>query len=94
MKFYFETEDSDECFNKKHFVDQLKESGEKQITVFEAVPDNINTEWMYCRAVGEVGLKTECGRYCEDYSPRNGKSGICKHQGKLHLAGEEVIIKI
>lgn len=46
----------------------------------------------YCRE--EVGyFEPECGTYCEDYKPRNGKNGICKSLGwSLYPTGRIFIV--
>ena len=95
MKYYFENEDAEGCFTKEHFIDEMKHNGLTEMEVMEAVPQKSNeTEYMWCNAIGEVGEKGNCGKMCENYLPRNGKSGICANQGRLFKAGEKVTLKL
>jgi len=31
-----------------------------------------------------------CGGLCDEYSPRNGRSGICKHHRKMRMGYREL----
>lgn len=82
-------------FPKSHLISGMKEYGLKKIHVFEAVRE-LNTDYFYCRASGEVGTKEEtvCGKSCRDYVPRNGKNGCCKHRGFCYVPGNELILNV
>lgn len=45
------------------------------------------TEFFWCTALQEVGLKGEgCGRQCDEYEPRNGKNGRCRFSAHCYEA--------
>lgn len=93
MKYYFETEDSEICYTKEHFVEVMKEESLTEIEVIEAKRTKDN-EYFWCTYFGEVGEKGYCGKACKEYTPRNGKSGNCKHNGSLYEKGEKTILKL
>lgn len=93
MKYYFETLDSEICYNKKGMDQIMKDRGVTTLTVFKA-NRIINDDAMYCKKYGEVGEKGHCGRDCEFYKPRNGISGNCVFTGTLYDQGEETVIKL
>jgi len=67
-KLYFETDDSKLCYPASYF--------DKGTEVFEAIP--IKPQGVFwCKELSFVGNEG-CGRECEFYTPRNGKSGMCK----------------
>jgi len=74
----------------------MREHGLIEISAAEAIPIKVDGMF-YCKIHG-VGDKSEqtCGaKWCSDYTLRNGKRGMCKHQGKLYEASEtETIIKL
>lgn len=52
--------------------------------------------YYYCSEFDHVAEKEDgvCGKSCKKYKPRNGKSGICKFQGKAweSIPGESFTI--
>ena len=50
-----------------------------EITLFEFERD-FDCEYMWCKKHKDYVDKddNECGKYCDKYKPRNGKSGRCK----------------
>ena len=92
-KYFFQNEDDEHCFTKNHFIELMKETGEKEMNVFVAKPLT-DDQYFFCKAVGECGERGHCGKECDDYEPRNGKSGCCKHFGKLYEAMEKTVIKV
>ena len=94
MKRYFETVDAKLCYPESYFQDEMRDNGLTEMTVLEAIPmKSSETDYMWCKENEAAGEKGECGRFCDAYEPRNGKSGMCKHQGRLNDFGEEVILK-
>ena len=95
-KLYFENNDYEFCFPEAYFQDLMKENWLYEIEVFEAEKYKIG-HIFWCKefqAIGETELD-QCGRECKLYSPRNGKSGACKHYSKtLYKPGEKVILKL
>ena len=96
MKLYFETLDSEHCFSLEDIKDKMRADNIKTQTVYRAEIDKTVPDFFWCGAMGEVGEKGNCGKQCEDYKPRNGKSGCCKHWGYLYNPNEnkELIINL
>ncbi|MCX6232719.1 MAG: hypothetical protein NTZ33_14370 [Bacteroidetes bacterium] len=96
-KMYFKNEDSEMAHPIKTLLEEAKEEGLTEITVCEAVIST-DKEYFFCRAAGEVCqinmYCVPCGKECEDYEPCNGKSGRCKHKGKIYDWGEEKTFKV
>lgn len=92
MKMYF-TDFSDNCWTLKSIKSEMMEYGINQIEANEAIPTKDN-DYFYCKEFGEVGEKRYCGKICDKYSPKNGKSGCCRHVGKLYDIGEKVTITL
>ena len=88
MKLYFETLDSERCYSLEDIKDRMRFDNIEAKTVYEAEIDRSVQDFFWCKAEGEVGEKGNCGKQCEDYKPRNGKSGCCKHWGHLYKTNE------
>lgn len=97
QKTYFSDFEEDFARTKAYLLDEMKERELVEITVSEAERD-LGSSYFYCWACGEVGEKGEsepvCGKNCDDYEPRNGKSGCCKHRGFCYIPGKEFILHI
>lgn len=82
-KKYFINEDDERCYTLssiRELVDEVTE-----VVVIEAEPE-YDTEHFFCSHFDEVGMKDEsCGTNCEGYSPRNGKSGRCRHSNNCYI---------
>jgi hypothetical protein len=95
-KYYFLYPDSEICHQREYFETWMRFAGLNEIEVFEAVPDKISgifwcKEQSFC-GDGSYGI---CGKMCKDYSPRNGKSGCCKHYTtRLYVHGNKVKITL
>lgn len=78
-KIYFQ-EDGEHGRLISWHLDYMRENGIPEMKVYEGEPE-YDTDHFYCKEYFEVGLKSEgsCGKICEGYAPRNGKSGRCKH---------------
>ncbi len=81
-KAYFREYDED-CYSIESHIAYMRENGIETMTVFEAAIER-DSGYFYCKHFFEVGEKGNCGRICEAYAPRNGKSGICKHTGHVY----------
>ncbi len=90
-KLYFRKDDAEICYPLSYWLDILKFEKLSELVLFEAKPTKDN-EYFFCRAVGEVGERGECGRHCEDYTPKNGKNGCCKYVGGLYEATDKTRI--
>mgnify|MGYP000968237924 FL=1 len=88
-KLYFLTADAELCYKGEYL---LEEAGVDELEVYSANPIK-DDSLFYCKEFESCGEKGECGKDCEGYEPRNGKSGCCKHLGQLYEHGDKVIIK-
>ena len=77
-KMYFEEGNWENCYPLDYFRDDLGDDG---VVLNEAVID-IGGDGAWCKVAGEAIERDDsgCGKDCDDYKPRNGKSGMCKHQ--------------
>ena len=94
IKLYFEDSDSEVCYPLDYFTDSM-DSSESEITLYEAIPDKI-PGCFWCKVQYFCGddSRDTCGKQCNDYKPRNGKSGCCKHYATtLYIHGEKVTLK-
>jgi len=83
-KYYYKDGDSEYCYPLEYHLEYMRENGIEKMDVFEAKMEN-DSEFFFCKEVMEVGEKNgTCGKMCEDYQPRNNKSGICKHYGYVY----------
>lgn len=82
-KLYFKN-DSECCYPLQYHYDYMKENGISEMVVFEAKRET-GTGYFFCQEFLEVGEVGEsCGKSCEQYAPRNGKNGRCKHSGYVY----------
>ena len=87
-KYYFQ-KDAEMCYTLQYHLDFMKENEIKEMEVFEAEIER-GTGFFYCREFMQIGEIGEgCGKSCDKYSPRNGKSGICKHSGNVYEQTEK-----
>lgn len=93
MKKYFSHNSQDECFGIDYYIDEMKEFDIEEMIVIEAVIDR-SKDYFFCTEYMECGTIGECGKYCKGYSPRNGKSGCCKHRGYCYEHGDEFILNV
>ena len=91
-RFYFDTEDAETCYELHHFIDDLIiDPVNTRKTLFKA-KRVVGSKYFFCQMAGQVGEKGQsCGKQCKDYNPRNGTSGICKHNSPVHEATDEKI---
>ena len=86
--YFFSGEDEELCYPLWKHLMWAREKDEKEITVYKAEPIKVHG-YMYCKLHG-AGEDGNCGKICDDYIPRNGKRGMCKHRGKLYQARQKV----
>lgn len=93
-KYYFRTEDDERCYTLEYHLADAKDEGLTEIELFEAVPEKVDGMF-WCRAVDECSEEGYCGWQCEEYEPKNGKSGMCKHKcNTFHTHGEKVVFNV
>ena len=94
MKHYFETIDSELCFNRDYFIDIMKSKKLKQIEVYTAEIE-YNVTYFWCSKLSECGeVGVGCGVDCEHYKPRNKKNGRCRFSNNCYSVGEKTTLKI
>ena len=90
--FFYNDGYQDHCHTLDYFIDISLE----QKATFPIVGAKImfGEDFFYCAEFGEVGLKedSECGFSCKKYEPRNGKSGICKHNKNCYEPNGNIYI--
>ena len=86
--YFFSGEDEEICYPLWKHLMWAREKDEKEVTVYKAEPIKVHG-YMYCKLHG-AGEDGNCGKICDDYIPRNGKRGMCKHRGTLYQAGQKV----
>lgn len=81
-KFYFRHNDSEVCYLENHFQEIMHDEDLNELEVFEAIPAVIGGGVFWCKEhlfCGDDSRDT-CGRFnCDQYEPRNGKNGRCRH---------------
>ena len=94
-KHYFENEDSEMAFTKEYFIGEMKENELPEMKLMEAIPSK-DKDYFYCYFAMEVAEKEEdtCGKWCDGYEPRNGKSGVCKNKRRTSEWGRSLIMKV
>jgi hypothetical protein len=96
IQYYFEDENSEMCFTKGYFEVKMLRDGVTEMEVFKAIPDK-EKGIFWCKHENSCGDSTEgtCGKNCEFYVPRNGKSGCCKdYTNIIYIWGEKVTLKL
>jgi len=94
-RLYFKENYSEFCYSLDYHLIENEDSVE--IELYEAVKMPIKESgFFWCKeydAPGESGQGT-CGKVCEGYQPKNGKSGCCTHHGPCYEHGGKVKIKL
>jgi len=92
-KKYFQSVDSEGCYSSDYFQDLMELDDLNEIEVFQAVII-VGLDHFWCSNFGMSGEVGEgCGKECDHYSPRNRKSGRCRHSSNLYEHGDIVILK-
>ena len=92
MKYYFEYINSEICYPLKYFKDKMKDEEIEKMTLYEGEKTYV-LGYFWCREFMfpcEKGQDT-CGKDCEFYKPKNGKSGCCKHYSNVFYEPSEKI---
>ena len=80
-KLYFHELDDECCYHLDSILDYMKENEISELKIFEAKRET-GSDYFYCKYYDCAAEKNgECGKMCDGYQPRNGKSGICRHTG-------------
>lgn len=94
-KYYFINPEDELCYTKDYILDYMLENDIKHLEVHEAVPI-IGHDMGWCQEHVTIIDKGEgfCGKGCQFYNPRNGKSGICSSLGRTYERGNKVKMEI
>lgn len=92
-RHYFLHKDSEESCDLETVRDQIRMNGLTELEVFKAKRD-VGSDYFFCRDAWEIGEKGDCGKMCSSYEPRNGKNGICKHNGPVYELGDKISLKL
>ena len=91
-QLYFKEFDSEMCYTKEYFVSYINEKGLKELEVYEAEKEKCSGVF-WCKINFFYGDDSAeyCGKQCDNYKPRNGKSGCCKHYTTtLYTKGKKI----
>jgi len=92
---YFYEEDGELCYGLDSIKDMIADDflEEKEVWLAKRMTGE---DFAWCTHYAEPLMKGEgtCGKVCDHYKPRNGKSGICNHQGYCYEPVEKVLIKL
>jgi hypothetical protein len=93
MKYYFYKHDNEECYTLDYFKDQmLKHEGHTASIEIRQAKKDKDSYYFWCNQYLLAGEKGECGKICEDYSPRNKKNGICRHHRSAYEPTDQIFI--
>lgn len=94
-ELYFGSKDDIMAYSLDQFKDQMKEEELTEMTVYKAEKYK-DDDYFWCREFLDYGEKGQdtCGRWCDKYNPRNGKSGCCTHYSTIFYnpTDEQVIL--
>ena len=95
MKFYFDHE-GESCYQLDYWKEQMNEWDLSELTLFDAKME-VGNGYFYCVEFGTSGEsgRSDCGKWCEKYNPRNGKNGRCVHSANTYEMTDKIkILKI
>jgi len=87
-RYYFRIGD-DTCYKIESHLAYMVLSNITKMNIVLAERD-INSDYFFCQHYKETGEKGQCGKSCDAYSPRNGKSGACKFVGYVYSETDKV----
>ena len=90
-RYYFQNTDAD-CYTLDYHLQYMTENDIKEMDVYLAERET-KSDYFYCKHFQEIGERGygECGNFCKAYTPRNGKSGVCKHFGYTYEQTETLV---
>ena len=93
-KLYFRSIDDNICRPLNWHMDDARDEELNEITLCEAIPDNDNTDYIWCTHYENSEEKNQCRKsFCPAYTSVSGR-GVCEHRGNLFTFGEEVTFKV
>jgi hypothetical protein len=92
MAKFYTSNYEDECYQKQHFIEYVKENNFSEIELTEE-RQIIGSGYFWCTEFDEIGEVGElCGKICKKYIPRNGKNGRCKFSNNVYESTDKKII--
>ncbi len=91
---YFEDANAETCWELDYLHAPASFEEGETVTVFTAIPDR---EQRACLKFPFVWIEKEdspCGRQCELYDPRNGRSGACRSLTHGYTKGNQVTFRL
>lgn len=92
-RYYFNADEIDAghdetlCYSLAHHIDLLAMDQKSEVRLYPA-QRIVGTGDFWCSEFDFWGEKGDaykpCGKACDAYEPRNGKSGSCRHSGHLY----------
>ena len=74
-----------------YWREYMKENELTELKLHESKVE-IGSDYFWCKHFQEVGIKGEgCGKSCEKYQPRNGKSGRCRFSAPTYELTDKVL---
>ena len=93
MKYYFSKHDT-MCYTKEYHIAEMIENNIPEMEVWEAKREH-GTGMFWCMKYQDFGETIDsCGKQCDRYQPRNGKTGICKsHRMPYEQTDTMIVLK-
>lgn len=81
-KLYFPDFDPEFCYPLEDIKDAMR-FHEREVAVLTEAKRDVGGDHFFCKEHRECWerIRFTCGSHCKAYTPRNGRSGICKHWG-------------
>jgi len=93
-KLYFKNIDDTTCYDLQTRIEDAQDEGLEKVTLIEAIPDNGNSDFVWCMHHVDCIEKNECKKsVCDYYKSKSGR-GKCENKGNLYLHGEEVTFAV
>ena len=93
-KLYFLNIDDTNCYPLSDRLNDARLEGLEKVTLVEAIPDNDNSDYVWCAQHGEVTERQECKKaVCSYYESKSGR-GVCSNRGNLYRHGKEVSFEV
>jgi len=96
MPNYYFDEHEEAMHTKQYWLDHMRENGIDSMEVRKAQIE-YGACYFWCSEYQATLLKEDnnCGKFCDSYQPRNGKSGRCKFSKNCYEAvGEPIVLTV
>ncbi|MGI9535131.1 MAG: hypothetical protein ACR2NW_09280 [Thermodesulfobacteriota bacterium] len=78
-QYYFKSKEAELCYTLEYSKGIMEIEEREEMMLYKAKKQDVEGMF-WCKEYEMPGEKNEfCGRECQGYKPRNGKSGICTH---------------